>query len=130
VLAVYASVREAADRARAGGGPAFLEMLTYRIGAHSSSDDPRVYRDEAEVEVWKKRDPLERFLRYLTGRSLWGDEQETEAREALGKQIAEAVAAAESRPPPEVTTMFDDVYAERLWHLEEQREGHLSAETE
>ena len=123
VLACYGAVREAAERARRGDGPTFLEMLTYRIGAHSSSDDPRVYRDEDEVVVWKQRDPLERYRKYLTGNGLWSDEREASARAELDEEIQETVAVAEARPAPGLETLFEDVYAELPWHLREQAEA-------
>ena len=120
VLAVYAAVREAAARARAGDGPTFIEMLTYRIGAHSSSDDPRVYRDDAEVELWKKRDPVERFRAFLTAEGLWSDKLEASTRDALGVKVLAAVKAAEARPPPDPRTLFEDVYANPPASLLEQ----------
>ncbi len=65
VLAVYAALKKAVDSARAGDGPTFVECVTYRMGPHSSSDDPTRYRSDEEVEMWRKRDPIERFERYL-----------------------------------------------------------------
>ena len=124
VLAVYGAVREAAHRARTGGGPTFLEMLTYRIGAHSTSDDPRVYRDEREVEQWKKRDPIDRFFRFLVDKGHWSESAETALTEELEQMVRSAVEAAESRPPPAVASMFEDVYADLPWHLREQAKAH------
>ena len=66
VLAVYAVTKAALDAARSGQGPTFIEAFTYRMGAHTTSDDPSKYRVSAEVEVWKHRDPIERFRRWLT----------------------------------------------------------------
>ncbi len=120
VLAVYAAVSEAAARARAGGGPTFLELLTYRIGAHSSSDDPRVYRDEAEVDVWRGRDPLARFRAFLEGQGDWSEAAEAEARARLGKRIADALEVAEALPPPAPRTLIEDVFAEVPAELEAQ----------
>ncbi len=126
ILAVYGAVREAAARARSGGGATFLEMLTYRIGAHSSSDDPRVYRDENEVEVWKQRDPLERFRKYLVGRGLWSDAEEAQTREEMSQVIVETITVAEKKGPPALDTLFEDVYADMPWHLVEQKADLLS----
>ncbi len=122
-LAVYAAVSEAAQRARAGGGPTFLEMLTYRIGAHSTSDDPRVYRDEREVEQWRKRDPIARMRRWLIGKGVWSSKEDDALTAALDDEIQRAVAAAEARPPPDRDTLFDDVYAAKPWHIREQEDG-------
>ena len=126
VLAVYGAVKEAADRARSGNGPSFLEMLTYRIGAHSSSDDPRVYRDEAEVEEWRKRDPLERYRKFLIARKLWSAEKEEATRAELTQMIVETVSVAESRPLPSPETLFEDVYSDQPWMLVEQKEEFLA----
>jgi pyruvate dehydrogenase E1 component alpha subunit len=125
ILAVFGAVKEAAARARSGGGPSFLEMLTYRIGAHSSSDDPRVYRDEAEVEEWRKRDPVERYRKFLLSRKLWSSEQEEALRAELGQTIVETVTVAETRPPPSPETLFEDVYSDTPWMLEEQKQEFL-----
>ncbi len=126
VLAVYGAVKEAAQRARDGQGPAFLEMLTYRIGAHSSSDDPRVYRDEAEVEVWKKRDPLERYRAFLISESLWSTDKEEALVAELDTEIKATVDRAEAHPNPPKASLFEDVYAENPWHLAEQADEALS----
>jgi pyruvate dehydrogenase E1 component alpha subunit len=67
IFAVYAAVKLAADRARAGEGPTLIEGLTYRLGAHTTSDDPTKYRSDAEVKEWEARDPLLRLERYLIG---------------------------------------------------------------
>lgn len=101
VLAVYAATRTAAERVRAGGAPAFVEAVTYRMAGHSTSDDPGRYRDEAEVDVWRTRDPLTR-MRSLLDQKGWADEAfhrrlEDEA-EQLAKQARAACLALE--PPP------------------------------
>ena len=119
-LAVYGAAREAVLRARSGAGPTLIETLTYRIGAHSTSDDPRVYRDEREVEQWKRRDPIERFRRWLTAKGAWSDQHDAALTEDLRQEIAEAVVDAEARPLPDRGTLFDDVYQTLPWHLEEQ----------
>jgi pyruvate dehydrogenase E1 component alpha subunit/2-oxoisovalerate dehydrogenase E1 component alpha subunit len=127
-LAVYAACKEAVDRARAGGGPTFVEALTYRIGAHSSSDDPRVYRDEREVEVWKRKDPLMRLRAFMTGRGLMDDARHELIREELDGLILAAVDKAERIAPPAPETLFDDVYVDAPWQVREQR-AELLAES-
>jgi len=135
VLAVYRTVKEAADRARAGGGPTFVECVTYRMGGHSSSDDPTRYRDEATVEAWRKRDPVQRFRRYLEGRGLWSEEKEQAAAAQWNDVIGTAIKEAEAMPAPPSSSMFDGVYHDLPWHLREQRdwlasegEGHAKGE--
>lgn len=124
-LAVYGAVREAAHRARTGGGATFLEMLTYRIGAHSTSDDPRVYRDEREVELWKTRDPVERLRRFLISAGHWDDARDAALKAETDAFVLATVTRAEAHGPPARETLFDDVYARRPWSLEDQREAFL-----
>ena len=127
VLAVHAAVEEAAGRARSGGGPTFVECVTFRVGGHSSSDDPTRYRENATVEAWKAKDPVVRFRRYLESRGLWDEAKETAANERWNARIGEAIQAAEAKPAPSVESIFDGVYAELPWNLREQRDW-LAAE--
>ncbi|MCC6214347.1 MAG: 3-methyl-2-oxobutanoate dehydrogenase [Polyangiaceae bacterium] len=126
LLAVYRATADAAARARDGGGPTFLECVTYRIGAHSTSDDPTRYRSEAEVEEWKKRDPLDRFRRYLVHQGLVDDAHDAQLDAEIGDEISAAIAAVEGRANPPRDSIFDDVYARPPWHLEEQRRELLA----
>jgi pyruvate dehydrogenase E1 component alpha subunit/2-oxoisovalerate dehydrogenase E1 component alpha subunit len=120
VFAVYATVKEAAVRARSGGGPTFIECVTYRLGAHSSSDDPTRYRDEAEPLAWRSRDPLVRFKKYLAACAVLSEADEAKLGEDLDHEIRESIAIEEKAPPPAQGTMIQDVYAEPNWILEEQ----------
>src|SRR5438270_10979646 len=126
-LAVYGAVKEAVERARTGGGPALVECETYRIGAHSSSDDPTRYRDEQEVEQWKKRDPLELLRSRLQAWGLWTARQEDELRAQVLEEVNGAIAEAEKKPDPPRESLFDDVYANQPWSLREQREELLAS---
>jgi pyruvate dehydrogenase E1 component alpha subunit/2-oxoisovalerate dehydrogenase E1 component alpha subunit len=125
VLAVYRVVRDAVDRARSGDGATFIEALTYRIGAHSTSDDPSRYRSQEEVDTWLKRDPLARLRAYVVGRGLLDEAADTSLEQELNAEIAAAIAACEKFGPPARETLFDDVYGEMPWHLREQREELL-----
>ncbi len=125
-LAVYRSVKEAVDRARSGFGPSFVECLTYRIGAHSSSDDPSRYRDEAEVEVWKQRDPLDRLKAHLVDAGHWDEARDQAQRKGFDEEVMEAAKTAERHPPPALETMFEDVYDTDPWHLKEQRRDYMA----
>lgn len=122
VLAVWAVADEAIERARAGEGPTLIEALTYRVQGHSSSDDPSVYRDPKEPEVWEKKDPINRLRGYLRHRDLWSEAREKELAEQYNQEITDALAAADHKAAPPVDTMFDDVYQEQPWNLREQRE--------
>ncbi len=120
-LAVYSVIRDAAERARNGGGATFVECVTYRMGAHSSSDDPTRYRAQSEVDVWAKRDPVDRFRRYMVGRGLLDDAADEALGAELEAEIRAAIAEAEGAAPLARSTLFDDVYTEVPWHLGEQR---------
>ena len=124
VLAVRRVVGDAMERARAGGGGTMIEALTYRLGGHSTSDDPTVYRSDEEVAAWRAKDPIRRFAAFLQGRGLLADPaaEEAEAKEA----VRAAVEAAEGSPPVALSSMFEDVYAEIPWHLAEQRDSLLT----
>ena len=121
ILAVLQVAQEAIDRARAGDGPTLIEALTYRVQGHSSSDDPSVYRDPKEPEIWEKRDPLNRMRNYLTHRGLWDQAWEQGLIDRYNQEITDALAASDATPPPPVETMFDDVYEEMPWHIREQK---------
>jgi pyruvate dehydrogenase E1 component alpha subunit len=121
VLAVHAVLGQAAERARKGEGPTFIEALTYRIGAHSTSDDPTRYRTDAEVESWKKKDPVDRLSRHLRAIGAIDDGWEKSLDGELTAEIAEVIKSVEDLPPPPRESLFDDVYAEMPWSLREQR---------
>ncbi len=107
VLAVYAVCQWAIERARAGEGPSLVEALTYRIGAHTTADDPRRYQPPAEIDEWRGRDPLQRFRRYLQARGLWSEDAEREAAADALRRIDAAVAEAESRPLPTLESYIE-----------------------
>jgi len=121
VLAVYTAIAHAAAKARRGDGPTFVELLTYRVSAHSSSDDPTRYRDETVTEVWRgKRDPIARMEKFLRAKG-WLADGEREARAAeIEQTVREAVARAEASPPPARETLIEDVFAQPTWLLREQ----------
>jgi pyruvate dehydrogenase E1 component alpha subunit/2-oxoisovalerate dehydrogenase E1 component alpha subunit len=121
VLAVYETVRYAADKARRGDGPSFIELLTYRVSAHSSSDDPSRYRDESVTAVWRERkDPLRRFELLLERRGWLAAGERTAMAERLEADVRDAIARQEQVPPPALSTLIDDVYEEPTWNLREQ----------
>ncbi|HEV3030700.1 MAG TPA: thiamine pyrophosphate-dependent enzyme [Polyangia bacterium] len=120
VLAVHATVREAAGRARGGGGPTLIEAVTYRLGAHSSSDDPHRYRDEADESSWKGKDPLERFAIWLAATGVLDAAGAAAQRAAVEAEIAAAVAAEEGVGPPPLRSLIENVFAQPPAALEEQ----------
>ena len=111
VLAMFEVTRRALDLARDGGGPTLIEAYTYRMGAHTTSDDPTRYRVDAEVEIWKHRDPVERVKALLTREYRMKRaalDEVTAQAEAIALQLREDVLAMDA---PDPLSMFDDVYA-------------------
>jgi pyruvate dehydrogenase E1 component alpha subunit len=125
--AVFRTVAEAAERARSGAGPTLVELVTYRLGGHSTSDDPRAYRSDDEVERWNKKDPLVRLCAHLQSIAAWSDEDEQSARERCENELKECIEAAQAKQAPPLASLFDGVYASRPWHLQEQFEACMSA---
>ncbi|PYN86805.1 MAG: pyruvate dehydrogenase (acetyl-transferring) E1 component subunit alpha [Candidatus Rokuibacteriota bacterium] len=124
MLAVYAAAREAVDRARAGDGPTLIECVTYRLGVHTTADDPTKYRSDAEVAMWEQKDPLTRFKAYLEKRNLLAEGLE----QHVDEEIAEAIRRFEATPPPDPLTMFDHVYAELPSDLAAQRDAMAASD--
>lgn len=122
LLAILQVTAEAAARARAGDGPTMIEALTYRRGAHSSSDDPSVYRPADEPKQWEAKDPIERFRRYLAREGIWTEAWDAELRAQIDAEITRAheEATAEAPAPP-LESLFEDVYEQIPAHLLEQR---------
>jgi pyruvate dehydrogenase E1 component alpha subunit len=120
LLAVYAVLHEAVDRARSGRGPTFVEAVTYRMGIHSTSDDPTRYRSDAEVESWARKDPVDRLRKHLARLDVLTVAGERTLEAELASEIAAAVADAERAPPQDRPSLVSDVYAELPWHLREQ----------
>ena len=120
VFAMYVVIKQAVDRARAGGGPSFIEALTYRLGAHSSSDDPTRYRDEAEPAAWRQKDPLVRFRKWLADQHVLSEAEDAALTQQLEQEIREGIAAEEAAAPPPLASLIQDVYAEPTPALREQ----------
>jgi 2-oxoisovalerate dehydrogenase E1 component alpha subunit len=127
VLAVYHACKDAVDRARAGDGPTLIELLTYRRGPHSSSDDPTRYRGN-QADSWMSKDPILRFRKFLERADLWSEAQETELQEAAKTEINVAIKVAEKAPQPGVDTLFTDVFAVVPPFLREQYEKLVEEE--
>lgn len=121
IFAVVAVTRAAIERGRRGEGPTLIEAITYRMGGHSTSDDPNRYRETEAVRAWAARDPIERVKHYLVQRGAWSDADERALFADIDARFREAVAIAEKTPPPPLESMFEDVYAKVPWHLAEER---------
>lgn len=118
---VFRTVREARARAVAGDGPTLIEAQVYRLGPHSTSDDPRRYRTEAEVAEWRSRDPVARLKHELIEAGRWSEEQDAQLLDQARSEIAAAAHRAEAVAPTDPLTILDDVFAVRTSELEEQR---------
>jgi len=133
ILAVYAAMEWAANRARANKGPTLIEHFTYRAEGHSTSDDPSAYRSAREAEDWPLGDPIMRLKKHLIALGEWSEEQ----HEAMDRELAEQVKAATKEAEKNgilghglhhpFHTMFEDVFEELPWHLQEQAEQAIRA---
>jgi pyruvate dehydrogenase E1 component alpha subunit/2-oxoisovalerate dehydrogenase E1 component alpha subunit len=121
VFAVYEVCTYAAEKARRGGGPTFIELLTYRVSAHTSSDDPSRYRDESVTEVWKgRRDPLRRLRIYMESRGWLADGEHDAIAAGVEARVREVIAQVEAAGPPPLASLIEDVYEEPSWIQREQ----------
>ena len=111
IFAVVYCVRKAAALAREKGRPFFIEAVTYRLGDHTTADDARRYRDQAEVDAWKTRDPILRIRKFLTTRGLWDDAKEAALAERAQRDVSSAVERAESIAPPNRDDFFNNMFA-------------------
>ncbi len=125
VVACYLVMKEVVERARQGLGPALVEMLVYRYGAHSSADDDSRYRPREEVDAWLARDPIDRMRRFLVKQGLWSDDEDSATRQEINDQLSRAVRDIEEAGPVPTEWMFEDVFAEPTHHLVEQRDRLL-----
>jgi pyruvate dehydrogenase E1 component alpha subunit len=123
VLATYAVTQAALQRAREGQGPTFVEAYTYRMGAHTTTDDPTRYRLSEDLETWKLKDPIARVKAYLTRNGL-ADPDFFEAVDAEADQLGEHLReGCRALPEPDPLDVFDHVYAEESPELAEQKAG-------
>lgn len=107
ILAVYEVMQQALERARSGQGPTLIEALTYRIGAHTTADDPTRYRDPAEVEAWRAKDPIARVKRFLLQQGQLSEAEDQQIVEEAEATVNQAVAEAEAQPAPSPASIFD-----------------------
>jgi len=123
IAAVVAAVSVAVERARKGDGPSLIEAVTYRMGPHTTSDDPGRYRDAADAERWRERDPLLRVRKLFQKASEWSEEWEAELETRATERIEQAVAEAEGLPVPRREEMFARMYADMTEPLRRQLDG-------
>jgi pyruvate dehydrogenase E1 component subunit alpha len=112
VLAVYEATREAAERARAGEGPTFIEAVSYRVAPHATADDPSAYVDLERVEEEKRRECVGRYEAYLRRAGLLSDGLAEEIRREAAEVMRSGIAAAEAEPPPDLALLFEHAFAD------------------
>jgi pyruvate dehydrogenase E1 component alpha subunit len=126
VFAVYQATHEALERARAGGGPTFIEAVTYRIGDHTTADDASRYRNKETVEQWKKKDPIDRLIRYMISQGLWDEAYGQQTVANARARVEAAVEELQAVAPPQPKDMFRFIFQEMTEELREQMETLLN----
>jgi 2-oxoisovalerate dehydrogenase E1 component alpha subunit len=121
-FAIHETVSKARQICLEGKGPILIEALTYRLGAHSTSDDPSLYRDQEEVNRMKKKCPILRLRLYLESQGLWDELKEKELINSIIKEINVAIDIAKKTPKPELKSLIENVYFEVPENLKEQYE--------
>lgn len=121
VLAVYKATKDAVTRAKKGEGPTLIEAITYRMGPHTTADDPSVYRLDKEVKEWEKKDPIIRFKKYLINKKIWSENEEKNMISEITAEIEDAAKKAMAKKPRDPGDMFDYVYKEMPQLLQEQK---------
>lgn len=125
VLAMFKATQDALEKARAGKGPTLIEAVTYRLMMHTTADDPKKYREEAEEQDWWKRDPINRFRLYLEKKGIWNDEDQSKLVEKTKEQINSAVTRFEKQGPVKPDAPFDYVFGTSHEEIEAQRAEFL-----
>lgn len=120
VLAVYKAVKKAVDKARSGAGPTLIECFTFRMTSHSSSDDNTRYCPPELLAEWRKKDPIDRFERYLRGLNLLSDAEVKKIHEDSEAEVSAAIKSAESVGPPPTESILEDVLGEMPEMLQKQ----------
>lgn len=119
-FAIHEAVAEAREHCIAGKGPVLIEAMTFRMGAHSTSDDPTVYRSNAETEKWEQSCPIKRLRLFLERSGMWDAHQEKELLKYIGEEITQSIKIAKATPLPLLHTIVEDVYFQVPQTLEEQ----------
>ncbi|NAW34805.1 thiamine pyrophosphate-dependent dehydrogenase E1 component subunit alpha [Halomonas alimentaria] len=120
ILAVLSATCEARRIAVEHNKPVLIEAMSYRLAAHSSSDDPSGYRSKKEEEAWREKDPILRMQHWLTEQGWWNDDEEKALQESLRREVLETMKRAEKRPPPPLDSLVSDVYADVTPALQRQ----------
>lgn len=119
-IAIFSAVAKARRLCLEGEGPILIEAMTYRCGAHSTSDDPTAYRSQEEVDSWADKDPIARLRKYLEKRELWNSTLEKAALEEIQAEVTNAIEESKKTALPRLETLFEDVYFEMTPNLKQQ----------
>ena len=122
VFAVYKAAKDAVDKARSGKGPTLIECYTYRMADHSTSDDASKYRTKEELELWAKKDPIERLEKYMRKKGLLDDAYKNNVLTKSQEAVEKAVTEFEKLPPPDPKDIFKYVFAEMTQQQKEEME--------
>jgi pyruvate dehydrogenase E1 component alpha subunit len=120
IFAVYKTIQKYADTARKEFRPALIELVTYRMGDHTTADDASRYRSKEILSDWEKKDPIDRMRNYLLKKGLWTKEKDRKLEEECTGEVEKAVQEYEATEQPDPTDMFKFIYREMPWHLKEQ----------
>lgn len=126
IFAMYTVTKQAVERARAGQGPTLIEAYTYRLGAHTTSDDPTKYRKDEEVEEWRVKDPIRRFETYLLKEGVITEDYIEELKLELDAEVAKTFESIENQSDTEIEDIFKYQYEEMTPQLKEQLDEYRS----
>lgn len=124
ILAMYVAMKESIEYARSGKGPVLIEAYTYRLGPHTTSDDPTLYREDKEVEMWEKRDPMIRFKKYLIDKGYWSEAEDKKLEKEQTKFVGDTFKKVEQSGTEDLIDIFQYTYKEMTPQLKEQYETH------
>jgi len=117
---MYLAVKTARERAMKNEGPTLIEAVTYRIGPHTTSDNPKLYREDKEVEEWKKKDPIQRFKKYLISKKYWTEEKDIILQEEHKQTVLDTFKHVEENGDVSLDEIFSYTYESMTSNLKEQ----------
>ncbi|QWB99723.1 pyruvate dehydrogenase (acetyl-transferring) E1 component subunit alpha [Mycoplasmatota bacterium] len=119
-LAMYLATEKARERAAKGEGPTLIEAVTYRMGAHTTSDNPKLYREDSEVEEWEEKDPLKRFKQYMIDKKYWSEKKDKELHESSKKEVLDTFKEVENMGIVDLKDIFEYTYGSMTPELTKQ----------
>lgn len=120
VLAMYIATEEAVERARRGEGPTLIEAVTYRMGSHTTNDNPKIYRKDEEVEKWEAKNPHKRFKQYLINKKIWSEAKDKKLQDELNQYVLDVFGKIENSGEVPLEDIFRYTYEKMTPQLEEQ----------